>query len=195
VESLHASAPAFLRPQSSSLRDHQHPAGRDRARLFDPGRFKRKFVTTLADLRGEPGSRIVGYVLIPQGGTVTYCSGPRTAPTGLCSPLVAQGPSRPGGSPAALPATRVLAASPTGQSALGLAPRRIRFLKTSRPRRSVADLQVSRSGSREECRPEGRRYTGLAALSKPQRGGKAARLKSEPCPTLLQPLFNDSMNQ
>jgi hypothetical protein len=32
VESLHASAAAFLRPQSSSLRDHQHPAGRDRAR-------------------------------------------------------------------------------------------------------------------------------------------------------------------
>jgi hypothetical protein len=134
VESLHPSAAAFLRPQSSSLRDHQHPAGRDRARLFDSERFKRKFVTTLADLRGEPGFRIVGYVLIPQGGTVTYCSGPRTAPTRprLCSPLVAQGP-RSG--PAALPATRVLAASQTGQSAFGLAPRRIRFLKTSRPRR------------------------------------------------------------
>jgi hypothetical protein len=79
------------------------------ARLFDSERFKRKFVTTLADLRGELGFRIVGYVLIPQGGTVTYCCAPRTAPTppGLCSPLVAQGP-RSG--PAALPATRALAA-------------------------------------------------------------------------------------
>ena len=66
VESLHASAAAFLRPQSSSLRDHQHPAGRDRACLFDSERFKRKFVTTLADLRGELGFRIVGYVLIRQ---------------------------------------------------------------------------------------------------------------------------------
>jgi hypothetical protein len=86
------------------------------------------------DLRGELGFRIVGYVLIPQSGTVTYCSGPRTAPTPprLCSPLVAQGP-RSG--PAALPATRLLAAPQTGQSALGLAPRRIRLLGTSRPRR------------------------------------------------------------
>jgi hypothetical protein len=102
-----ASAPAFLRPQSSSLRHHQYPAGRDRARVFDSERFERKFVTTLADLRGELGFRIVGYVLIPQSGTVTYCSGPRTAPTPP-TPLVAQGP-RSG--PAALPATRVLAAS------------------------------------------------------------------------------------
>ena len=38
----------------------------DRARLFDSERFKRKFVTTLADLRGELGFRIVGYVLIRQ---------------------------------------------------------------------------------------------------------------------------------
>jgi hypothetical protein len=77
------------------------------------------------------GSRIVGHVLIPQGGTATYCSGPRTAPTPP-SLLVAQGPQS---GPAALPATRVLGASQTGQSALGLAPRRIRLLKTSRPRR------------------------------------------------------------
>jgi hypothetical protein len=34
VKSFHASAAVFLRPQSASLRDHQHPAGRDRARLF-----------------------------------------------------------------------------------------------------------------------------------------------------------------
>jgi len=66
VESSHASAAAFLRPQSSSLRDHQHPAGRDRARLFGSERFKRKFVTTLADLRGELGFRIVGDVPIRQ---------------------------------------------------------------------------------------------------------------------------------
>jgi hypothetical protein len=60
VESFHAPAAAFLRPQSFSFRDHQHPAGRDRPRLFDWERFKRKFVTTLADLRGELGFRIVG---------------------------------------------------------------------------------------------------------------------------------------
>ncbi|MGB7590592.1 MAG: hypothetical protein WBO19_05050 [Terriglobia bacterium] len=66
VKSFHASAAAFLRPQSSSLRDHQHPARRDRAPLFDSQRFKRKFVTTLAGPRGELGFRIVGYVLIRQ---------------------------------------------------------------------------------------------------------------------------------
>jgi hypothetical protein len=33
---------------------------------LDSERFKRKFVTTLADLRGELGFRIVGYVLIRQ---------------------------------------------------------------------------------------------------------------------------------
>ena len=60
VKSFHASAGAYLRPQSSSLRHHQHPAGRDRPRLFDSERFKRKFVTTLADLRGELGFRIGG---------------------------------------------------------------------------------------------------------------------------------------
>jgi hypothetical protein len=81
VESFHASTAAFLRPRSSSLRDHQHPAGRDRARLFDSERFRRKFIITLADLRGELGFRIVGYVLIPQRRAVTYRSGPRTAPT------------------------------------------------------------------------------------------------------------------
>jgi len=178
VETFHASAAAFLRPQSSSLRDHQHPAGRDRPRLFDSERvaqsrvfqrlcgFSFKFVTTLGDLRGEPGFRIVGYLLIPQGVTVTYCSGPRTAPTPP-TPLVAQGP-RSG--PAALPATRVFAASQTGQSALGLAPRRICFPRTSRPRR-----QELGTGYRIQIRE--------AAPSKPRRGGKAARLESEPCAT------------
>ena len=62
VESLHASPAAFLQPQSSSLRDHQHPAGRDRAHLFDSERFKRNFVTTLAEL----AFRIVGDALIRQ---------------------------------------------------------------------------------------------------------------------------------
>ena len=50
----------------------------DRARLFDSESvaqglafqrlcgFSVKFVTTLADLRGDLGFRIVGYVLIPQ---------------------------------------------------------------------------------------------------------------------------------
>jgi len=96
------------------------------------------YVTTSIP-QGGMGFRIVGYVLIPQGGTVTYCSGPRTAPTPP-SPLVAQGPRSGPFAPlragsAALPATRVLAAAQTGQCALGLAPRRIRFLKTSKPRR------------------------------------------------------------
>jgi hypothetical protein len=44
VESLHASSAAFLRPQSSSLRDHQHPAGRDRARLYTPARVNPAFL-------------------------------------------------------------------------------------------------------------------------------------------------------
>ena len=47
----------------------------NRSRLLDSERFKRKFVTTLAGLPGELGFRIVGYVLIPQSGTVAYCSG------------------------------------------------------------------------------------------------------------------------
>ena len=38
----------------------------NRARLLDSERFKRKFVTTLADLRGRMGFRIVGYLLIRQ---------------------------------------------------------------------------------------------------------------------------------
>ncbi|MGD0009046.1 MAG: hypothetical protein ABSE93_10945 [Terriglobia bacterium] len=38
----------------------------NRARLLDSERFKRKFVTTLADLRGRLGFRIVGYLLIRQ---------------------------------------------------------------------------------------------------------------------------------
>jgi len=46
----------------------------DRARLFHSERFKRKFVNTLADLRGELGFRIVGYVFIPQGGISTTAS-------------------------------------------------------------------------------------------------------------------------
>ena len=47
---------------------------------------------------------------------------------------VAQGPLS---GPAALPAGRVFAAPPTGQIALGLAPHRMRFARTSRPCRLV----------------------------------------------------------
>jgi hypothetical protein len=56
------------------------PAKGQRARLFNSERFKRNFVTALAGLRGELGFRIAGYVSPAAGGTVTYCSGPRTAP-------------------------------------------------------------------------------------------------------------------
>ena len=37
-----------------------------RARVFDSDRFKRKFITSLADLRAELGFRIIGYVLMPE---------------------------------------------------------------------------------------------------------------------------------
>ncbi len=37
-----------------------------RARIFDSERFKRHFVATLAELRGELGFRIAGYVLMPE---------------------------------------------------------------------------------------------------------------------------------
>ncbi len=37
-----------------------------RARVFDSERFKRRFVSTWAELRGELGFRIVGYVLMPE---------------------------------------------------------------------------------------------------------------------------------
>jgi hypothetical protein len=42
-----------------------------KARTFDSDRYKRKFVQTLDQLRAELGFRIIGYVLIPQGGTAT----------------------------------------------------------------------------------------------------------------------------
>jgi hypothetical protein len=42
-----------------------------KARIFDPDRYKRRFVQTLDDLRTELGFRIIGYVLIPQGGAPT----------------------------------------------------------------------------------------------------------------------------
>jgi hypothetical protein len=44
VESLHASAAAFLRPQSSSLRGRQHHAGRDRARFYTPALLNPAFL-------------------------------------------------------------------------------------------------------------------------------------------------------
>jgi len=37
-----------------------------RSRVFDSDRFKRKFITSLADLRAELGFRIIGYVLMPE---------------------------------------------------------------------------------------------------------------------------------
>ena len=37
-----------------------------RARVFDPDRFKLKFVQTLGDLRQELGFHIIGYVLMPE---------------------------------------------------------------------------------------------------------------------------------
>ncbi len=60
LQCVSASPAALLRPQSSPLFDDEHPARRDRARLFDSERFKRKFATALDDLRGEPGFRIIG---------------------------------------------------------------------------------------------------------------------------------------
>ena len=125
------------------------------------------------------------------------------------SPLVAQGP-RSG--PAALPAVRALAAPQTGQSALGLAPRRIRFLRISRPRRQNrgavekpqgwrASLALHFSCGAGSCRAANRTIRFRlgpapntvseniqAAPSKPRRGGKAARLESKPCATFLQRL-------
>jgi len=44
VESFHASAAAFSRPQSSSLRNHQHPAGQDRVRLYTPAPVNAAFL-------------------------------------------------------------------------------------------------------------------------------------------------------
>ena len=37
-----------------------------RARIFDPERFKRRFVETLDDLRSELQFKIIGYVLMPE---------------------------------------------------------------------------------------------------------------------------------
>jgi hypothetical protein len=191
----------------------------DRARLFDSERFKRKFVTTLADLR----CRRAGWASASSDTFSSRRAGlsPLALALGRRQPhpprlLVAQGP-RSG--PAALPATWVLAAPQTGQSALGLAPRRIRFPRTSRPRRQNhgaveepqgwrASLALHFSNDAGSCRAANRTMRFRlgpapntvseniqAAPSKPRRGGKAARLESEPCATLLQPLFNDSMTQ
>ena len=52
-----------------------------RAPVFNSEPFKRNPVTTLADLRAEPGLRIIGYGLIPQGGAAICCSGRRNWPT------------------------------------------------------------------------------------------------------------------
>jgi hypothetical protein len=42
-----------------------------RARIFDCDRYKRNFVQTLDQFRAELGFRIIGHVLVPQGGTAT----------------------------------------------------------------------------------------------------------------------------
>jgi hypothetical protein len=165
VESLHASSAAFLRPQSSSLRDHQHPAARDRARLFDSERFKRKFVTTLARparraglphrrIRSHPAERDCHLLLWPSDGA---------NPTQIMQPARSAGPAvRPCGSSSDAASCRA-------------ANRTIRFRLGPAPNTASGNLQ--------------------AAPSKPRRGGKAARLESEPSATLPQPLFNDSMMQ
>ena len=115
--------------------------------------FSFKFVTTLADLRGELGFRIVGYVLIPPGGTVTYCSGPRTAPTPPTAPACSAGPAvRPCGSSSDVGSCR--AANRTIRLRLGPAPNTV-----------SENIQ--------------------AAPSKPRRGGRTARLESEPCATFF----------
>ena len=38
-----------------------------RTQIFNSEHFKREFVATLAELRAEPGFRLLGYVLIPGG--------------------------------------------------------------------------------------------------------------------------------
>jgi hypothetical protein len=126
----------------------------DRARLFDSERFKRKFVTTLADLRGELGFRIVGYVLIPQGGSSTTASqGERALRQAARFIIDATTPFpllRRGGEPgcSAGPAVRPLrsaqgrlcgSSSDAGSCRAGVA--------------LTPQGAVSRSGIREKCRP------------------------------------------
>jgi len=129
VERCHASAAEFLRPQPSSLRDHQHRTG---VRSQNEGHLLFANCVLLSALRFLP---------------CAYCRLPTTFrirdPGSERPPrVVAQGPQS---GPGALPATRVLAAPQTGQSALGLAPRRIRFLRTSRPRRQNHGASAART--------------------------------------------------
>ena len=127
-------------------------------RLFDSERFRRKFVTTLADLRGELGFRIVGYVLIRQ---LTDCHlllwpSDGANPTQIMQPACSAGPAvRPCGSSSDAGSCRA-------------ANRTIRFRLGPAPNTVSEDIQ--------------------AAPSKPRRGGKAARLESEPCATFFQRL-------
>jgi REP element-mobilizing transposase RayT len=66
---------AFMpRPQHFYGQNHLHYLTANiyrKARIFDSERYKRKFIQTLDDLRTELRFKIIGYVLIPQGGTVT----------------------------------------------------------------------------------------------------------------------------
>ena len=118
--------------QSQAVGGEEHRGSRPPLRL---GAFNRNFVTTLADLRGELDFRIVGYVLIRQltDCHLLLCPSHGATPT---QPACSAGPAVRSVSPrTALPATRVLAAPQTGQSALGLAAHGIQFLRTSRPDR------------------------------------------------------------
>jgi hypothetical protein len=54
VESFHASAAAFSRPQSSSLRNHQHPARQDRVRLYTPALVNAAFLLCCARMIMSP---------------------------------------------------------------------------------------------------------------------------------------------
>jgi hypothetical protein len=130
------------------------------------------------------GFRIVGYVLIPQGGAVTYCSDPRRAanPT---PPACSAGPAV---RPLRCAQGRLCGSSSDAGSfcaAVAL----------------TSQSGVSRSGAREKRRP---RRAGSAlhwlgpavkATARWKSRPSADGLESEPCATLLQPLFNDSMMQ
>ena len=52
--------------ESSPFHHDQHPAERDRARLFDSVPFSQNFVSTLGALRTHLDFKIVGYVLMPE---------------------------------------------------------------------------------------------------------------------------------
>ena len=156
VKSFHASAAAFLRPQSSSLRDHQHPEGRDRARLFDSERFKRLFLQIRHHarrparraglphrrIRSHPARRDCHLLLWPSDGA---------NPTQIMQPACSTGPAvRPLRS-----AQGRLCGSSSGAGSCRAANRTIRFRLGPAPNTVSENIQ--------------------AAPSKSRRGGKAVR--------------------